>query len=467
MLRFKMSAAVAVVFALGTLGCESGICYLPTCPDTTVPDTTPPRVMSVAPADGAVDVPVTAEITVTFSESVDAATVNVTTFKVMNGDELVAGAASAGSPTATFTPMVSLEFFTTYTAVLSTGVKDTAGNALAEEYRWSFTTMENPTLWTLEERNSLTDVAVNASGRYVTGPIIESGISTGNLFIAKIHLNGKRGWFEEIATQASDYSCGMAANDDAVYVGRIKDPPGFNDSDVYVDSYDAGTGEFLWSTLVGSTTCRDIAADEATVYLATPHYVFKLDIENGAVVHTLDVDSIGGVITSFNSVAVAVDGNSVYLGGVTTRDLVGGESTAVGGFDFFQWKEPLDQYWANTMTFVPGANLVVLGGQSDLLGEHKAILVAYDSRSGEERFSRVESGVMGSVASDVNAVYVTFGLYSALPAPQRLHSDGSTAWTGSPSGQYGNIAVSNGIVFVTNGTNKLFRYDAETGVMKQ
>jgi len=42
--------------------------------------------------------------------------------------------------TATFTPLSNLEMDTAYTATITTGVKDRAGNPLAADYSWLFTT---------------------------------------------------------------------------------------------------------------------------------------------------------------------------------------------------------------------------------------------------------------------------------------------------------------------------------------
>ena len=49
--------------------------------------------------------------------------------------------------TATFTPGVNLAYGTVYTATITTGVKDLAGNALATNYSWNFTSTLNYTAW--------------------------------------------------------------------------------------------------------------------------------------------------------------------------------------------------------------------------------------------------------------------------------------------------------------------------------
>ena len=112
------------------------------------PDTTPPTVTSFTPAAGGANVNVNANVTVTFNEAMNAATVNGTTVELRDpSNALVSSAVSydAGSLTATLNPTASLSGGTTYTARVKGGstdprVKDVAGNALAANVTWTFTT---------------------------------------------------------------------------------------------------------------------------------------------------------------------------------------------------------------------------------------------------------------------------------------------------------------------------------------
>jgi hypothetical protein len=62
----------------------------------------------------------------------------------MQGTTPVAGTVSYVDGTATFTPTDILAPLTTYTVTISTGAKDLAGNALASDMSWSFTTTAAP-----------------------------------------------------------------------------------------------------------------------------------------------------------------------------------------------------------------------------------------------------------------------------------------------------------------------------------
>ena len=105
-----------------------------------IPDYVPPIVLSTSPSSYITNIPVTTVITATFSEAMDPATVTGTEFTLMNGSTPVAGTVTYSGHTATFTPSSFLTPSTAYTARITTGVKDLAGNALSADYSWSFQT---------------------------------------------------------------------------------------------------------------------------------------------------------------------------------------------------------------------------------------------------------------------------------------------------------------------------------------
>jgi uncharacterized protein (TIGR03437 family) len=104
------------------------------------PDLTPPSVSSTVPASGATNVPIGNALSVVFSEALNPLTINTATFTVMQGINPVLGAVTYAGVTAAFTPLSALAFDTVYTATLTTGVMDLAGNALAANFVWTFTT---------------------------------------------------------------------------------------------------------------------------------------------------------------------------------------------------------------------------------------------------------------------------------------------------------------------------------------
>ncbi|MDD4912448.1 MAG: Ig-like domain-containing protein [Sideroxydans sp.] len=107
---------------------------------TAVPDTVPPTVLSATPYSYSTNVPTYSPIRATFSESIDPATVNSGVFTVMAGSTPVPGTITYAGNSATFTPSAPLAPTTVYTARISAGVKDLAGNAMSSIYSWQFQT---------------------------------------------------------------------------------------------------------------------------------------------------------------------------------------------------------------------------------------------------------------------------------------------------------------------------------------
>nr|NQU90416.1 Ig-like domain-containing protein [Bacteroidota bacterium] len=127
-----------------------------------VPDLTKPTVTLTDPLNNATGVSISKLIVVTFSESMDPTTLNSLTYLLKQGSTSVSGAVTNSGTTATFTPASNLEYGTVYTGMITTGAKDLAGNALAINHTFSFTTVNTPDL-ALPMVNS-TDPLNNATG---------------------------------------------------------------------------------------------------------------------------------------------------------------------------------------------------------------------------------------------------------------------------------------------------------------
>jgi outer membrane beta-barrel protein len=104
-------------------------------------DTTPPYVTLTTPYDASLGVPLHRNIRVAFSEPVDTKTVNSNTLLMYKGGILVPGdVVATTSTTATFRQKDILDQDTVYVCKVTTGVKDLAGNYLANDFYWSFRT---------------------------------------------------------------------------------------------------------------------------------------------------------------------------------------------------------------------------------------------------------------------------------------------------------------------------------------
>ncbi len=137
------------------------------------PDVTLPAVSSVSPVNGATGVPVTTTATAIFSEAMNAATISGSTVELRNSSNALITATvsfNAATRTVTLTPSSALANSTTYTATIkggASGVKDVAGNPLASDYNWSFTTeagdITPPTVTSVSPLSGATGVSTGAN----------------------------------------------------------------------------------------------------------------------------------------------------------------------------------------------------------------------------------------------------------------------------------------------------------------
>ncbi len=134
-----------------------------------------PTVVSVTPANGACP---NTLVTGTFSEAMNPATINNSTFTL-------AGAGAAGtvsydlaSQTATYAPSAPLSLNTLYTATITTGAKDLSGNGLASNEVWTFTTSSVACQQPVPLNSAANFLVLAGSTVTNTGPTILTG---GNL----------------------------------------------------------------------------------------------------------------------------------------------------------------------------------------------------------------------------------------------------------------------------------------------
>jgi hypothetical protein len=132
-------------------------------------DTTAPTVSSFTPANGSGSVADGSALTITFSKAMAPASISSTTFTLTSAPGAVAAAGAvtlnAAGTVATFTPTAHMTNDTVYTATLTTGAKDVAGNPLAANSTWTFTTQLGPAT-----------VILGTAGNYAI--FAETGITT-------------------------------------------------------------------------------------------------------------------------------------------------------------------------------------------------------------------------------------------------------------------------------------------------
>src|SRR5262245_21595945 len=155
-------------------------------------DTTPPVVASVTPANNASNVSLGTSVSATFSEAILPASVTGTSFVLRNGGNAITATVSASGSTATLQPSAALQAGVTYTATLlsgANGIKDLAGNALASDFSWSFTTTPPdttpPTVSAVTPAGNATNVSLGTSVSATFSEPISAGSVTGTSFVLR------------------------------------------------------------------------------------------------------------------------------------------------------------------------------------------------------------------------------------------------------------------------------------------
>lgn len=145
--------------ATNTLGSALASNYTFSFKTVAVTDNALPIINSISPINNATNVVRNTLILAVFNETMDASTINTSTFTLKQGNTIIPGTVSYSGTTATFNPTNILAAGTTYTALITKGAKDLAGNAITADKTWSFKTVIATT--------NLAVVNLKTSGNYV------------------------------------------------------------------------------------------------------------------------------------------------------------------------------------------------------------------------------------------------------------------------------------------------------------
>lgn len=151
---------------------------------------TVPTVSSVAPADLAPNIAINTNIAATFSEPMNSSTINSTTFTLMQGTTPITGTVTYVGTTGIFKPTSNLAVSTIYTATITSGAKNLAGNALAAPKTWRFTTGTTtdtipPTVSSTVPADTATGAALNTNVTAIFSEVMDPTTITSSTFTLK------------------------------------------------------------------------------------------------------------------------------------------------------------------------------------------------------------------------------------------------------------------------------------------
>jgi O-glycosyl hydrolase len=146
-----------------------------------------PNVTAVTPTNASTGVAITAVVTATFDQAMNASDFTGSTFTLVpQGAGVVSGTLSynAATNTETLTPASPLAYNTTYTATLTTGVQSALGGSLASNYTWTFTTATAPppSVTAVTPTNLSAGVAISTTVTASFNQAMNSGTITGLTF---------------------------------------------------------------------------------------------------------------------------------------------------------------------------------------------------------------------------------------------------------------------------------------------
>ena len=105
-----------------------------------------PEVIYTDPIHDTINVALNKQVSATFNENMNPLTINEDTYLLHQGTTLISGTVTYSGATALFSPDDPFTPNTVYTGTITTGAQDPMGNALEEDYVWSFTTLPQYTV---------------------------------------------------------------------------------------------------------------------------------------------------------------------------------------------------------------------------------------------------------------------------------------------------------------------------------
>jgi hypothetical protein len=250
-----LSIAFLSLFSIVACNKKDPAAPIPTEPNETVA----PTVKASSPDNNATGIARNKVVTITFSEAMNEATINATTVTLKQGTTPVQGTVTYAGTEASFTPANSLAAATGYTATVTTGVKDLAGNAMAAAKTWSFTTGGTTATATLAPVNLgtslnyviLAKTAINNSPTSsITGDMGLSPAATS--YITGLSLTNSTGYATSSQVTGKLYAADMVSPTSSNLTTAVNDMnTGYNDAAgrPSPDFLELGTGNIGGRTL--------------------------------------------------------------------------------------------------------------------------------------------------------------------------------------------------------------------------
>ena len=163
-----------------------------------VVDSTPPEVVTVTPADGATEIGPNAKVVLTFTQSLNASTINSNNFTLFANGNRLSTSVSRSADNRTVTLSATLPAASVVQVVVTDGVEDLSGNRLVD-FQSEFTTVAGfdtgrPSVVTQRPGNGATGVPLDTSVVLYTNESLDEATIPMSTSIIVSPLNHQVAW---------------------------------------------------------------------------------------------------------------------------------------------------------------------------------------------------------------------------------------------------------------------------------
>lgn len=269
-------------------------------------DNTIPVVNLASPAHNETGVGRNNSVEIVFSEAMDPSTITSSSFFVKQGTTMVAGDISYAENTATFTPTNTLEAGKVYTATITTNITDIAGNAIAENIIWTFTTggsdlgfnavnLKTSTDYVILAKSAITNSSISA----ITGDLGLSPAATS--YITGLSITNATGFATSAQVSGKIYAADMPDPTAINLTTAVEDMiTAYNDAAgrTLPDFIELGTGNIGGKTL------------EAGLYKWTNSVTVPTNVTISGGENDIWIFQIAGNLTSSSAVNIILEGGA-------------------------------------------------------------------------------------------------------------------------------------------------------------
>jgi hypothetical protein len=385
-----------------------------------------PVVESTIPLINAVNVPLGQTITATFNEEMDPSSITSATFIVV-GVAPVAGTVTYTGRTASFKPALPLEENTTYTARITTKVKDLMGNFLQTDYVWAFSTgtLLRPVVITTDPINNAVAVKFDKTISATFNMAMNPSTLNGTTFKVNQGVNAVAGAITYTGSTVSFVPTNPLLANKIYTVTITKDVKNSLDT--------AMTADYIWTfttdviptvtatdpinNAIGVALNQTVTADFSTIMDAATINTATFVLKQGMITIPGTV-SYSGTTASFNPTS------SLVVGTVYTATITNGAKNVVG--------TPLasDYVWKFTTILAPPPVIIVdlgtaamfgaFGGNAGITNQGLNTVInngSIGTTAASTLITGFHDGLVIYTETPLNVGNVTVDIFTAPPAP--------------------------------------------------